>query len=926
MDKPDRKEGSGPSGNFGSAARIEVDHHGKVMEINPVACKLLGVERDRALGEKLTEIESWESFGLDPALLLENIEKPKYFPIRERENSEDPDVINHMSAIVTPNLTHSGVPYGASIVFYDLSTEAIFRNTLQTVDYINSSVSGDVQLQELFERTLHMTCETVGAASAALHLHDPKNELLRLAAVCRLPPAIVSAIDYLKPSIDSVSESFSSEKPLIIEEPEKLDNTPEEVANAGFGSAVLSPVILSDGPGALFTLGFPPGMDIKEEGLTAIRSISSALARVLEQVNLEQEKEQALTNFQMAAETLSNFLDNFPEGVVVIKGREVIYSNSALSNIFGFTDISAIEGRDIIDLVNHDARDLVGALIDDHISRFEPPGRLETTMLKNDGTVFEAEVDFSLIVKEGGGPLFQVSIRDMTDRINYERRLAASERKYRTLVELARQGIVSVDPDGLITFANRKMAEITDMDEGKLIDSSLTDLAHPDWVPVVRELFMSGRTEPVEQTELKLKRNDGSTMDCLISAGPVLDENGNFQGTTLFVSDLTETMSLREQLYTAEKMTAVGRLAGGVAHEFNNIHAAIQGYIELLIREEHMTDSDVADLESVRQLIRRASHITQQLLVFASRETPRWEIANLADIVESNIRMVIREYESEGVEIRTSQLTAVPDFNMSPGRVGQVVMELIINAHDSIIQNDGEKIISIETAVIDDWARLTVRDTGQGIKEEDKKRVFEPFFTTKGALGGSTIPGTGLGLSVAHAIAREHGGEIVLSTPESGGAEFALWLPVKGRATTRTVRSSTFGPAVVGANLLIVDDEKDITNMLERAFTNSGYMVDTALRGKEAIHKLYDNRYDVMLLDLQMPDIPGEDVIIEANGMPFAKKPKIIVVTGKSGFSNELEGKKLGVDGVIKKPFYLETLFRKIYEVLAESEESMTGS
>jgi len=504
------------------------------------------------------------------------------------------------------------------------------------------------------------------------------------------------------------------------------------------------------------------------------------------------------------------------------------------------------------------------------------------------------------------------------DRPTEGSNLKDSERKYRLLIELARQGILAINAAGDITFANTYMKTFLGHDPATLVNRSILSLVESDWAPVVSELFLKGRVEPVEQEEVRLLRADGKTVECLLNAGPMLDDSGALEGYTISITDLSETKSLREQLYESEKMSAIGRLAGGIAHEFNNIHGAIQGYVELMLREPTLAPQVADDLRAVRNLVRRAAHITQQLQVFARRETRTTETVDLVDLVNANVDIIEKEYASQGITVKVCHREEVRPVRVSAGRIGQVILELIMNAHDAVIDKGGEKSITVETGSEGERVFVRVIDTGRGVPSDAGKRIFDPFYTTKGALGGSNIPGTGLGLSVARAIIQDHQGSIEVGSGPNGGACFTIWLPgEKTRESQLQTRTAAFGPVAIGASIMIVEDETHIAQMLERALSGAGYKVDLTFHGQEAVRKIHGESFDLVLVDLQLPDLPGEKVLEEVAGLPDGIRPVAIAMTGKTALE-DAEMARLRVSRVVRKPFHLETLFHTVYAALTE--------
>jgi len=762
--------------------------------------------------------------------------------------------------------------------------------------------------------------ELIEADCGAIHLVDEESGDADLVGMYRMPEDLVPALDRIKKGEAPLSRAVGAGVYFAFPDVEELSSPSREILTAGYRSGVIMPlkVAREDRPpkilGTMTTLWRTTGA-YDAETLEFLETIAAQVALSLENLRISLEREKALSEQYRIARILETMMEKSSEGIVWIRNGDIIKANPAFCRAMAFADQDAALGSRFIGLLAEDGRDRFARIIEDFERRGEPPSDTTFEMTSEGGRSGAFEASFSSVAAEEGAPIIQIAIREVTERIRFERLVKASERRYRMLIELAQQGIISINAEGGITLVNPKASLITGYESEELLDKNITILAPPDWVPVINELFLSGADTAVEQEEICFLKKDGSQVECMINAGPVLDEQNRLQGFTLFINDLSETKSLREQLYTAEKMAAIGRLAGGVAHEFNNIHAAIQGTAELLLQQPHLTDEDVEDLASIRRLVRRASHITQQLLVFARRTQPQREMTDVIDLVDSNLKIISKEYATEGINIECVHHDQIPEINLDAGRISQMLMALVINARDAILEAGEQKRITIETGKADGYAYIKVSDTGVGVGENAINKIFEPFYTTKGALGGSTIPGTGLGLSVAHAVVREHGGRIEVESELGKGAAFTVWLPLSESEKAKSAtRSTPFGPALVGARVLVVDDEKDVARMIERALSRAGYRVEVALLGRQAITKLYNGVFDVILVDLQMPDLPGERVLEEARKLPEEVRPIPIIITGKAGAGSVEDFKDFGVAAVVRKPFFINTLFNAIHQ------------
>ncbi|HUT54852.1 MAG TPA: PAS domain S-box protein [bacterium] len=807
----------------------------------------------------------------------------------------------------------------------DAARRERFLAALTAVREISLRATESEGLDGLMNFALDRVAELAGADAGAIYLYDPKSRVGRLAALYNVPEELIGLADGMKAGEFALGRAFESGDSYCCPDLKEISGSDLGMAGAGYLSCMIAPLRIPEGSrksrvlGAI-AVGWKKTHAYDENTLGLVEAVSSQVALVMENLRLSLERGQMLSNLKRTVNTFMDFIEHTPSGLVLLKGARIVYGNPAALRMMGGKD--EVINREFIELVAPEDHGRILETWNRYCARTEFVQHAQVKVVRRgDGKRLSLDCSISEVEVEGGEPMVAVSLRDVTDRVESEQKLQASENKYRLLVELAHQGIIAMDPAGTITFVNQRAGEILGYPPAELLGASILKLVDEDWAPVARELFLKGRDIPVEQEEISFRQKDGSALECMINSGPAFDELNRMQGHTIFINDLTEQKNLREQLRNADKMMAVGRLAGGVAHEFNNINAAIQGYVELMLKQKHLAGQDREDLEAIRALIRRASHITQQLLVFARREVIQKELIDLRGLVDINVKIVKKEYATEGIDVSVKHHCDLPLLTLDAGRIGQVLVHLIMNARDAVVERGEEKRIEVETGLDEDWIFIRVRDTGPGISVEDQQRIFEPFYTTKGALGGSPVPGTGLGLSVAHSIIKEHDGHIEVESAPGQGAAFTFWLPAPGAGRPARTRNTAHGPVAVGARVLIVDDEISVNRMLERALQNGGYQVETALSGKEGLKKLQSGRYDVILVDLQMPDVRGEVLLEEAALLPAKMRPASIIISGKAHVGELADYEHLGVEAIVKKPFSLETLFNCIYNACTRKRE-----
>jgi len=366
-----------------------------------------------------------------------------------------------------------------------------------------------------------------------------------------------------------------------------------------------------------------------------------------------------------------------------------------------------------------------------------------------------------------------------------------------------------------------------------------------------------------------------------------------------------EKRQLQEELAQAQKMQAVGTLAGGIAHEFNNINAAIIGYVDLILQTEELPDTARKNLGVVRRSAVRGADLTRSLLAFSRKDVRERKPVDLKGVVDEVLRLTEKEFTSEGIEVTVGHSTKVSRVMGDGGLLTHVVMNLVINARHAMLKSPVKRL-TVETGQEKERPLVRVRDTGCGIPKEDLSRVFEPFFTTKGSLASGGIydgkaHGTGLGLSVCHSIVKGHEGEIKVRSQVGKGTTFTVYLPAaRNRKTTRRVVEEGAKESV--RSILVVDDEEAITDLLVEILDHHGYAADGFTDPREALTALSQRRYFLAFVDLQMPQMNGEEFIRRINRLVPEERPLKVILTGRLAELHE-DHPEPDVFATLLKPF-----------------------
>ncbi len=440
------------------------------------------------------------------------------------------------------------------------------------------------------------------------------------------------------------------------------------------------------------------------------------------------------------------------------------------------------------------------------------------------------------------------------ERTRAEEALTASEERYRRLVELLPDGI-AVHCQGQLVFANRQAARLLGLAAPEqAVGRSVLEMIHPGDRAMVMERIRRGAElgEPQPPLQERFLRADGSVVDVEVAATPFLYQGRD--ATLVVFRDIGERLRVAERLRQAQKMQAVGELAGGVAHDFNNLLQAVLAAVQILQVEGDDVERRARTLVELEAHCRRGAALTRQLLLFSRQEVTRGEPLDLGAAVRGTVDLLERlvpERVRMSLELADDTLPCLADR----GQVEQVLVNLVLNACDAMPAG-GE--LAIRTGRDEGSAWVEVADTGCGIPEAAREHLFEPFFSTKPAGQGS-----GLGLAVVHGIVTAHRGEIQVHSAPGRGTTFRVALPCPREPGELPVAAAT--GAVLpqmgrGEWILLAEDEPAARDGLAEVLGMLGYRVTAVGSGEEALALPDLGDYDLLLTDLAMPGISGADL------------------------------------------------------------------
>ena len=390
------------------------------------------------------------------------------------------------------------------------------------------------------------------------------------------------------------------------------------------------------------------------------------------------------------------------------------------------------------------------------------------------------------------------------------------------------------------------------------------------------------------------------------------------------LKDNSEETKLKRQVAQATKMQAVGQLAGGVAHDFNNILTAIIGYCDLMLLRHPPGDSDYDDIQQIRQNSNRAASLTRQLLAFSRQQTLRPQILQLPDVV-AEVSHLLKRLLGETVKLDVQHGRSIGVVRADPGQLEQVIVNLGVNARDAMpdggillietkaVSKADVRAMRSEILPIGDYALLSITDAGTGIAKEHLAKIFEPFFTTK-----EVGKGTGLGLSTVYGIVKQSGGFIFADSEIGKGTRFDIYLPVHegGMPPPTTLATLDAPPKDVWGTgrLLIVEDEPMVRAVAERALVRQGYTVETACDGEEALALFAEGKsYDLVVSDVVMPNMDGPAMARE-----LRKQRPDMRILFMSGYAEEQLRESINLDKVafLPKPFSVQQIAEAVRDAL----------
>jgi PAS domain S-box-containing protein len=549
----------------------------------------------------------------------------------------------------------------------------------------------------------------------------------------------------------------------------------------------------------------------------------------------------------------------------------------------------------------------------------------EYELRRADGTAAYI-LDRAIIVRDDSGrPVRMVGA--MTD-LTAQRRAEESHSRLASILQASPDFVGTADAVTLrVTWINKAGRRMVGLGDDEDVSHLTVHDFQPTWVleSLLDEMIAVAKTGGMWAGESAMRHRDGHEIPVLKTVVAHRRQDGQAEYISTVARDIRERKQLEAQLLQAQKMESIGRLAGGVAHDFNNMLTAIIGYTELAkaqLPDDHAVQQD---LDNVNDAARRSAALTRQLLAFARKQVISPRAVDLNDLI-GRIDTMLNRLLGEDIRLITKRTTGLAPVLIDPGQFEQVLMNLAVNARDAM-PHGGTLTVETADAHLDegwcqhhpgatpgDYGLVRVGDTGVGMSPEVMAHLFEPFFTTK-----PSGEGTGLGLAMCYGIVKQSGGTIWVSSEPGRGTTFDIYLPRFGGAPTADGWRPASAPAVKNAGhetILLVEDEAVVRDLAYRALSACGYRILTAVDGPDAVEiaRNHHGSIDLVLSDVVMPHMGVAELSTKLR--QHRPRVRLLFMSGYSETAVHSHGVIQAGAGLIEKPFTPESLARQVREAL----------
>jgi len=549
---------------------------------------------------------------------------------------------------------------------------------------------------------------------------------------------------------------------------------------------------------------------------------------------------------------------------------------------------------------------------------------IESRYLRKDGRTVWVNINATLVRDAAGRPQLVIAvIQDINERKRAEEALQETQQRLQAIMDNSPAMIYWKDAQGRYSLVNRQWLELCQVSREQAINRTDQDIFDSETAEILmaNDRNVLGARKPLEFEE-SIPHEDGMRTYMSIKF-PIFDSAGNPCAVCGISTDISERKHLEDQIRQGQKMQAVGQLAGGVAHDFNNMLGVIMGHSELAISLLKPEDPLRHELEVIFNTTERAATLTRRLLAFSRKQVLQPKVTDL-NVVVTEMEKMLRRVIPEDILLYTALEPQLWQVMVDPSQIEQVLMNLVVNARDAMPKG-GKLTVETANVLLDDsycrshaeakpgkHVMLAVTDTGSGMDAATQARLFEPFFTTK-----EKGKGTGLGLSMVYGIVKQSGGNLHVYSEPGKGSVFRIYLP-QAEGTARPAKSSATRVAVLGGDetVLVVEDEAQMQELVQSVLEKHGYKVLSARHGKEAllVSENHQGPIHLLLTDVLMPQMGGPELAERL--MPQRPEMRVIFMSGYTDNAAMIGQLLRQGFQYIEKPFTSRDLAKKVRAVL----------
>jgi two-component system, cell cycle sensor histidine kinase and response regulator CckA len=621
--------------------------------------------------------------------------------------------------------------------------------------------------------------------------------------------------------------------------------------------------------------------------------IGPAIEAALERSRAHAQRVKAETALAASERRFRSLVQNSSDLVTIVSpDGTILYASGSAERIVGHSPASLV-GTNLFSYLEGPQVPVVQGLLQTANGRVSASGPVEFSFRRSDGSAVWLEAVGTNLLNDPTIRGIVLNARDISERKRADLALRESEERYRDLFDNASDLVCMATPSGSLLYVNKAWEHGTGYTENEIGQLRFVDLVHPDYhayYQEVTERVLKG--ERLNHVELMLVPKEGipitveGNLSCTFKDGQPAVLRGIYR-------DVTERKRMEEHLRRAERMQAAGRLAGGVAHEVNNMMTGVIGFSEFLLRSLEAGDPRRTDVEEVIRAGTRAADVTRQLLAYTRQQFLRPQVLNVNQVV-LDMEKMLRRSLGENHILELDLAADAGDLRADRGQLEQVLLNLVLNARDALVEHGR---VTVQTAKVGwdsayvqrhegvdlplgRYVMVAVSDTGCGMQRDIQERIFEPFFTTK-----PVGQGTGLGLSTVYGIIKQSGGYIWVYSEPDQGSVFKVYLPEA--LTDRPVEQTPIQPQLPSAGtetILVIEDEDIVRSLAGRGLRDHGYTVVEARNGAQALQyiKRHAGTVELVISDVVMPEMGGKEL-----GQALAQIDPDLPVLYMSGYTGE---------------------------------------